>query len=116
MALAAAQHGVFNLEQLAALGLSERAAQRRVETGRLRRVFDGVYALSPALTVDGRRMSAVLSVAPRAFLSHRTAAVAHGILGGDGRRGSSRSTTHAARSVVRAPCTCAAAGAWPTTT
>jgi predicted transcriptional regulator of viral defense system len=86
MALAAEQHGVFALAQLAACGLTERAAQKRAEAGRLHRVHDGVYSLSPVLTLDGRRMAAVLSVGPDSYLGYASAGVAYGLLAGDGRR------------------------------
>ena len=47
----------------------------RVAAGRLHRVHSGVYAVGhPVLTVDGRRMAAVLATGPGAALSHASAA------------------------------------------
>jgi Protein of unknown function (DUF559)/Transcriptional regulator, AbiEi antitoxin len=66
-ALAGRQHGVVSTRQLAALGLPQR--------GRLHRVNRGVYAVGhPVLTVNGRRMAAVLAAGPGAVLSHASAA------------------------------------------
>jgi hypothetical protein len=80
-ALASRQHGVFSLAQLKELGLSASAARKRAATGRLHRVYRGVYALAPAelLTRDGRFMAAVLACGPGAVLSHRSAAALHGL-------------------------------------
>ena len=55
-------------------------ASRRVRSdagprGRLHRIHRGVYAVGhPVLTVDGRRMAAVLAAGPGAVLSHASAA------------------------------------------
>jgi len=78
-ALGAGQQGVLTLAQLNALGLRNRAVQRRAASGRLHRVHRGVYALAPAelLTRDGRFMAAVLACGPGAALSHRSAAALH---------------------------------------
>lgn len=85
--VAACQHGVVSLAQLARCGLSPRAAQKRVDTGRLHRVFAGVYAVGhPNLSPDGRRLAAVLSLGDRAVLSHLSAAVAWGLLDYDDAR------------------------------
>jgi Protein of unknown function (DUF559) len=75
-ALALAQHAVFDLEQLGAIGLAARAAQLRVEAGGLFRVYHSVYSLvpPPLLTQNGRFMAAVLACGPGAALSHRSAA------------------------------------------
>jgi hypothetical protein len=80
-ALAADQHGVFALFQLTALGLSASAVRSRVATGRLYRVYPGVYALTPPslLTIEGRYMAAVLACGPGAALSHRSAAALRGL-------------------------------------
>jgi very-short-patch-repair endonuclease/predicted transcriptional regulator of viral defense system len=74
-ALATRQHGVVAMRQLAALGLSQRAVSHRAAAGRLHRVHRGVYAVGhPVLTVNGRRMAAVLAARPGAVLSHASAA------------------------------------------
>jgi very-short-patch-repair endonuclease/predicted transcriptional regulator of viral defense system len=74
-ALATRQHGVVATRQLAAFGLSQRAVSHRAAAGRLHRVHRGVYAVGhPVLTVNGRRMAAVLAAGPGAVLSHASAA------------------------------------------
>lgn len=75
-ALAARQHAVFGLDQLAELGLTPRTVQKRAATGRLHRIHQGVYSLVPPklLTRDGLWMAAVLACGPSAVLSHRSAA------------------------------------------
>jgi very-short-patch-repair endonuclease/predicted transcriptional regulator of viral defense system len=74
-ALATPQHGVVATRQLAALGLSQRAVSHRAAAGRLHRVHRGVYAVGhPVLTVNGRRMAAVLAAGLGAALSHASAA------------------------------------------
>ena len=73
--LAGRQHGVIATRQLAALGLARGGVARRAEAGRLHRVHQGVYAVGhPVLTVNGRRMAAVLAAGPGAALSHASAA------------------------------------------
>ena len=79
-ALATRQHGVVATRQLAALGLPQRAVSHRAAAGRLHRVHRGVYAVGhPVLTVNGRRMAAVLAGGPGAVLSHASAAALWGI-------------------------------------
>ena len=73
--LATRQHGVVARRQLEAIGLGRGAVAHRVAAGRLHRVHRGVYAVGhPVLTVDGRRMAAVLATGPGAALSHASAA------------------------------------------
>ena len=72
--MGARQHGVVALWQLLRLGFTEDMIRRRVETGRLYRVFRGVYALVPKVTGRGRVMAAALACGPDAVLSHRAAA------------------------------------------
>ena len=68
--LAARQHGVVAARQLAALGISRNAISARAQAGRLHRVHHGVYAVGHTiLTVNGRRMAAVLAAGPGAVLS-----------------------------------------------
>lgn len=73
--LAASQHGVVALDQLAALGLSRRAVSHRAARGKLHRIHRGVYAVGhPLVSRRGRWMAAVLACGPRAALSHAAAA------------------------------------------
>lgn len=79
--LAKAQHGVVAIWQLYLLGLTRRAVQRRVERGRLHRVYRGVYAVGHAkLTERGHWMAAVLACGAGALLSHRSAAALRSLL------------------------------------
>jgi predicted transcriptional regulator of viral defense system len=77
--LAREQHGVFGLAQLRELGLTARAVQKRVATGRLHRIYRGVYALVPRelLSRDGLYMAAVLACGAGAVHTHRSAARLH---------------------------------------
>jgi very-short-patch-repair endonuclease/predicted transcriptional regulator of viral defense system len=73
--LASRQHGVVATRQLSALGLARGGAAARARAGRLHRVHRGVYAVGhTVLTVNGRRMAAVLAAGPGAVLSHASAA------------------------------------------
>ena len=78
--LAERQHGVVARWQLLRLGFTGKAVEVRLRTGRLHPIHRGVYAVGHAkVTVDGRRMAAVLACGEGAVLSHRDAAAAHGI-------------------------------------
>lgn len=78
--LARRQHGVVSHGQLIELGLSRRAIQHRIATGKLHRVFRGVYAVGrPELTRHGWWMAAILVGGRGAVLSHRSAAMLWGI-------------------------------------
>ncbi len=78
--LAARQHGVVALAQLAARGLGARGTQHRAASGRLHRVHRGVYAVGHrVLTADGYRIAAVLACGPGAVLSNRSAGAAWGV-------------------------------------
>ncbi len=69
------QHGVVTWAQCRFAGLSREAIGRRVRSGRLHRVFRGVYAVGHAkLSNEGRWMAAVLACGDGAVLSHRSAA------------------------------------------
>ena len=73
--LAANQHGVVAVWQLLRLGLTRRELARRIEAGRLHRVYRGVYAVGyRALSREGQLMAAVLACGPAAVLSHWSAA------------------------------------------
>jgi len=61
------------------LGYSPKAIKHRLASGRLHRVFRGVYAVGwPLLTREGQWMAAVLACGPDAVLSHRSAAALWG--------------------------------------
>ncbi|HEY5431663.1 MAG TPA: type IV toxin-antitoxin system AbiEi family antitoxin domain-containing protein [Solirubrobacteraceae bacterium] len=81
-ALAARQHVVFGLDQVVALGLTAGAVHKRTRAGRLHRIHRGVYSLVPRelLTREGRFMAAVLACGSQAALSHRSAAILHGLI------------------------------------
>lgn len=85
--LAERQHGVLARGQLLAAGFSTRAIEGRMERGVLHAVHRGIYAVGhPLLSVNGRRMAAVLACGPGAALSYRSAARLWGL-----RRGSESS-------------------------
>ena len=67
--------------QLCELGLGGGGIDHRIDRGRLHAIHRGVYAVGHrVLTVQGRWMGAVLAAGPGAVLSHRSAAVAWGLL------------------------------------
>jgi putative AbiEi antitoxin of type IV toxin-antitoxin system len=69
------QHGVVTIGQLHGAGLSDDAVLGRVRSGRLHRVYRGVYAVGHRrLPVEGRWMAAVSACGEGAALSHRSAA------------------------------------------
>ena len=79
--LATAQHGPITRAQLLELGLHGSAIDRRVVTGRLHTLYDGVYVPGHrALGRHGRAMAAVLACGPGAVLSHGSAAHLYGML------------------------------------
>lgn len=78
--LARRQWGVVARRQLAAVGVSRQAVERRIARRQLVRLHRGVYAVGHArLTPSGFRLAAVLAVPPPAALSHRSAAALHGL-------------------------------------
>lgn len=78
--IAACQKGLISLEQLRIVGVSKDAACRRAEAGKLYRIHEGVFAVRhPLLSIDGKRLAAVLACGSDAVLSHRSAAAAWGI-------------------------------------
>lgn len=78
--LAERQHGVVATWQLLALGLTHDDLGYRAQTGRLHRIYRGVYAVGHRnLSREGHRMAAVLAYGPDAVLSHRSAAAHWGI-------------------------------------
>lgn len=79
-ALAREQRGYVTRRQLLALGMSAHVIEYRIATGRLLRVYNGVYAVGhePTLAHD-RAFAAVLACGPGAVLSHASAASVWGI-------------------------------------
>jgi predicted transcriptional regulator of viral defense system len=74
-AIARRQHGVVTRQQLLKTGYSAKSVRNKIATGRLHRVFSGVYAVGrPALSQHGRWMASVLACGPDAALSHDSAA------------------------------------------
>jgi Transcriptional regulator, AbiEi antitoxin/Protein of unknown function (DUF559) len=79
--LAGRQWGVVSRAQLGGVGLGRGAIDRRVQTGRLRRIHRGIYAIGGAtLPREGRALAAVLACGEGAVLSHVSAAVHWGLL------------------------------------
>jgi Transcriptional regulator, AbiEi antitoxin/Protein of unknown function (DUF559) len=78
--LAAKQRGVVSREQLLALGFDRNAIRRRLERGRLHRLYRGVYAVGHTIVPrNGRYLAAVMACGQHAVLSHRSAAALWGI-------------------------------------
>jgi predicted transcriptional regulator of viral defense system len=76
----ASQHGVVALSQLRGLGMTQARVAKRVESGRWRRVHQGVVAVSHArLSREGWYLAAVLACGPDAALSHRECAAHRGL-------------------------------------
>lgn len=79
-ALADRQHGVVARRDLERLGVSRRAIERRLEAGRLRSLYRGVYSVGHRVVPrEGHFLAAVLACGPDATLSHRSAAALWGI-------------------------------------
>ncbi|MGH2715309.1 MAG: type IV toxin-antitoxin system AbiEi family antitoxin domain-containing protein [Thermoleophilaceae bacterium] len=73
--LASRQHGVVTRRQLEALGIRGTAVTRRIATGRLQRLYRGVFAVGHVQrTREGRWIAAVMACGPGAVLSHLDAA------------------------------------------
>jgi hypothetical protein len=73
---AQAQHGLVELVQLAAAGVSRHHADTRLRNGSLRRVRSGVFALAGApRSFEQDVLASVLTAGPDAVASHTTAAV-----------------------------------------
>jgi very-short-patch-repair endonuclease len=72
--LAEVQHGVVARRQLLKLGFTRHRVQKRLDAGRLHRIYRGVYAVGHRrVTLKGRWIAAVLVCGPNALLSHRSA-------------------------------------------
>jgi very-short-patch-repair endonuclease len=79
-AVASKQQGNITRAQLLAIGLSDSTIAFRVRTGRLHRVYPGVYAVGrPPQTPIERSSAAVLACGPGAALSHSSALTLWGI-------------------------------------
>jgi predicted transcriptional regulator of viral defense system len=75
------QHGLVTLRQLEEQGLTVQAVHERLLAGRLHRIHQGVYSLTPGvMTERGKFMAAVLACGPDAVLSHRSAAYLWGLI------------------------------------
>ncbi len=75
-ARATAQWGGVSAAGLLALGFTHRQIGRRVEIGRLHRLYRGVYAVGhTSLTREARFLAAVKACGPGAALSHLSAAM-----------------------------------------
>lgn len=73
--LAESQSGVASLDQLRGIGLTQRAAEHRVDQGNLHRVHRGVYAVGHRdIGRVGMLRAAVLACGEGAVISHGTAA------------------------------------------
>jgi len=84
--LAEQQHGVVSRCQLVAHGVGREAIEIRLRSGRLHRLHPGVYAVGHrAVSIQGRRMAAVLVSGPGAVLSHASAAALWGIRDSSGK-------------------------------
>jgi predicted transcriptional regulator of viral defense system len=73
--LANRQHGIVSIRQLEQhLGFSHQAVQRAVASGRLHRIYRGVYAVGHLeLSQRGECLAAVLAIGPGALLSYYSA-------------------------------------------
>ncbi len=73
--LAARRHGVVSRDELLELGFDRGTIARRVESGRLHRLYRGVYAVGHTIVPrNGRYLAAVMACGDGAALSHRCAA------------------------------------------
>jgi predicted transcriptional regulator of viral defense system len=80
-AVASRQHGVVSHRQLVEAGISPRAIEGRVRSGRLHRLHRGVYAVGHVANAPlAVAAAALLACGQGAILSHRSAAAAWGSL------------------------------------
>ena len=78
--IAGRQHGVISSAQLLWAGLSPASIDRRVRSGRLHRLYRGVYAVGHRkISREGKWLAAVLACGTGAVLSHESAACLWGI-------------------------------------
>lgn len=80
-ALAKRQHGVVSIGQLEKLGYSRYSVSRAAHSGRLHRLYLGVYSIGHVrLSWEGRCLAAVLACGDKAVASHFSAAWIWGLL------------------------------------
>lgn len=72
--MAAVQYGLVTRGQLMRMGVPPDVLDRRLKTGRLRRVHRGVFLVGPLRAPHTREMAAVLACGESAVVSHRSAA------------------------------------------
>jgi very-short-patch-repair endonuclease len=73
--LARRQWGVITRAQLAAAGVGDSGVRDWLQSGRLQRLYRGIYAYGhDRLRLEGRWLAAVMACGPAAVLSHRDAA------------------------------------------
>jgi predicted transcriptional regulator of viral defense system len=78
--IAGRQHGVVTLRQLRAIGMRDTSVKRRVASGRLVRLYRGVYAVGHVQrTREARWIAAVMASGPGSVLSHLDAAALWGM-------------------------------------
>jgi predicted transcriptional regulator of viral defense system len=78
--IAGRQHGVVTSRQLAAIGIRGTSVKRRVASGRLVRLYRGVYAVGHVQrTPEARWIAAVMASGQGTVLSHLDAAALWGI-------------------------------------
>lgn len=79
--LAGQQHGIVSIRQLEALGFTRDAVGYGVRSGRLHRLYTGVYAVGHTkFSPHGQCLAAVLASGPGTVLSHFSAAWLWGIV------------------------------------
>lgn len=78
-ALLRRQHSVVARRQLLELGFTAREIERRLEAGRLTRLYRGIYLVGPVKPPLADQMAAVLACGDSAYLSHRSAAHLHSL-------------------------------------
>lgn len=76
------QHGVADIRQLAALGISRDVVSAACRRGSVERLYRGVYAVAgTSLTFEGRALALQMLAGPGSFLSGPTAGRLHGLRG-----------------------------------
>jgi very-short-patch-repair endonuclease len=79
-AIATSQHGLVTYEQAINLGMSPKAVQHRLDTGRWSRVHRGVYRIQGYPSTQHQALAAAcLLGGPGSAVSHRAAAPFHGV-------------------------------------
>jgi hypothetical protein len=74
------RYGVVSRDELRALGFDDATIARRVRSGRLHRLYRGVYAVGHTIVPwRGRYLASVLACGDGAVLSHRSAAALWGM-------------------------------------